>query len=166
MRVESFKGAEPRFEVEAYFEGRTEAWGMFVDRFGVLRRQFRVEIDGRAEGEEYALYERFLYDDGEREERTWRVRRIDEHRYTGRAENIVGEAEGAVYGNALNWRYDFDLDIGGKFLRVKFDDWMFLQEGGVMLNRSRITKFGFALGDVFISFSKPAMEQAVVQAAE
>ena len=34
--------AIPRFEPEVYFAQRLEAYGVFVDRFGTIRRQFNV----------------------------------------------------------------------------------------------------------------------------
>ena len=42
-----------------------------------------------------------------------------------------------------------------KTLRVKFDDWMFLQPAGVLLNRARMSKFGVELGVTTIAFMKP-----------
>lgn len=54
-----------------------------------------------------------------------------------------------------------DLKTGeDSTLRVRFDDWMFLQPGGVLLNRPRMSKFGIELGQVIIAFQK--MEHAGV----
>ena len=41
----------------------------------------------------------------------------------------------------LNWRYDMDLKVG-EGTSVHFNDWMFLQEDGVLVNRARVTKLG------------------------
>jgi len=38
-------------------------------------------------------------------------------------------------------------------MRVHFNDWMFLQPTGVLLNRARVTKFGVEIGTVTLSFS-------------
>ena len=38
---------------------------------------------------------------------------------------------------------------------VQFDDWMFLMDDRVMLNRATMSKFGVRLGEVLLSFSKP-----------
>jgi hypothetical protein len=38
---------------------------------------------------------------------------------------------------------------------VQFDDWMYLMDGRVMLNRAAMSKFGFRLGEVTLAFSKP-----------
>jgi hypothetical protein len=38
---------------------------------------------------------------------------------------------------------------------VQFDDWMFLIDDKVMLNRAVMSKFGVRLGEVTLSFTKP-----------
>ncbi|MBM3480321.1 MAG: DUF3833 domain-containing protein, partial [Alphaproteobacteria bacterium] len=47
---------------------------------------------------------------------------------------------------------------------VDFDDWMFLQPGGVMLNRARVSKFGIAIGEVTLSFSRGGAARAAASA--
>ena len=159
MKPSDFATHQPAFVLESYFSGKTRAWGMFEDRFGTVRRQFVVDIEGRWDGEELTLDESFTFDDGERSTRQWRIRKIAEDRYEGRADDVVGAAIGVVAGNALNWSYVLDLKTGDdSTLRVRFDDWMFLQPGGVLLNRARMSKFGIELGQVTIAFQK--VEQA------
>ncbi len=166
MKPEDFAGNEPRFLIEEYFAGKTKAWGIFQDRFGKLRRQFVVDIDGHWDGETLTLVEDFVYDDGQTEQRTWRIRKTSAHSYEGTADGVVGTAEGTSYGNALNWRYRFALKIGDSTWNVHFDDWMFLQGDGVMINRAEVTKFGFKLGEVTIAFKKPpASARATARAA-
>ena len=63
-------------------------------------------------------------------------------RLLGRAGDVVGEAEGVVSGNALRWRYVMALPVDGKTINVEFDDWMYLIDDQVMLNRSAMSKFG------------------------
>ncbi|MEJ0067836.1 MAG: DUF3833 family protein [Pseudomonadota bacterium] len=101
-----------------------------------MKRQFVVDLDGRPDGDAFVLTEDFRYDDGETEQRIWRIKKLDEHRYEGRAAGVVGTAAGLAYGSALNWQYDFDLKIGDSTLRVAFDDWMFQQDAEVMVNRA------------------------------
>ena len=54
----------------------------------------------------------------------------------------------------LRWRYVLELPVDGKTYHVDFDDWMFLMDERVMLNRSVMSKFGFRLGEVTLSFYK------------
>jgi hypothetical protein len=160
MKAIDFKDQEPRFVLETFFEGETRAWGIFEDRFGNLRRQFTVDITGTWDGKRLQLDERFLYSDGERETRVWEIEKIGEHEYRGRADDVVGWAVGETYGNALNWRYDLDLKMGDGTLRVHFNDWMFLQPSGVLLNRARVSKFGLEIGTVTLAFRKDGAQSA------
>jgi len=67
---------------------------------------------------------------------------------------VVGEATGVTYGNALRWTYVMALEVDGKTYNVDFDDWMYLQDDSVMLNKSVMSKFGLRLGEVILSFRK------------
>ena len=154
MKPTDFSGTTPQLRIEEYFAGHTSAWGIFEDRFGNLRRQFVVDIDGKWDGETLVLDERFLYSDGEKDRRVWTIRKIDAHRYEGQAADVIGVAIGEAYGNALNWQYDMDLKVGEGTLRVHFNDWMFLQESGVLVNRARVSKFGIEIGEVTLFFQK------------
>jgi hypothetical protein len=168
MKPESFADAEPRLVLEEYFAGRTRAWGIFEDRFGTLRRQFVVDINGTWDGRELVLEEDFRYDDGETDRRVWRIVRNDEHHYEGRAADVVGTATGIAYGNALNWRYTLDLKAGERTWRVDFDDWMFLQSDDVLINRARVRKWGVTVGEVTIVFARtwPGKEAAATGFSE
>jgi hypothetical protein len=160
MKPEDFAGTEPRLILEEYFAGDTRAYGIFEDRFGDLRAQFVVDINGTWDGRELVLDEDFLYADGRRDRRIWRITRIDEHTYQGTAADVIGVATGRTFGNALNWQYDMDLKVGERTIRVHFDDWMFLQPDGVLLNRARVRKWGVEIGEVTLVFKKEADDTA------
>ena len=141
--------------LEDYFRGRTRAHGLFVDRFGNLRRQFQVDIDGSVQGDTLTLKEAFAYDDGERQTRTWTIQALGGGRYVGSADDVVGQAWGEAIGNTFHWRYKLDLKIGpGKTWRVGFKDWMHLQDDGVLMNRAQISRWGLKIGDLTIAFRK------------
>lgn len=156
MDPKDFAGRRPDLKIEEYFAGRTNAWGIFEDRFGTLRREFTVTIDGRWDGRELVLDERFLYSDGETDRRVWHITRTGEHGYEGQAGDVIGTATGSAYGNALNWRYDMDMKVGDGTWRVRFDDWMFLQPGGVLINRANVYRWGVWIGTVTLFFQPEA----------
>ncbi|HYC06020.1 MAG TPA: DUF3833 domain-containing protein [Azospirillaceae bacterium] len=166
MKPEEFAGKTPVLKLEEYFQGRTRAWGLFQDRFGKVRRQFVVEIEGKWDGKVLTLVEDFTYDDGETERRVWELTRLDEHRWEGRTPDAIGVAEGTLYGPAFRFRYDFNLKVGDGRMRVHFDDWMFLQPGGTVLNRATMSKFGIDLGEVIIAFRPAGEEMPTQKAAE
>lgn len=163
MKVEDFSGATPQLRLEEYFLGKTHAWGIFEDRFGTVRRQFSVTIDGSWDGSVLTLDEHFVYSDGETDRRVWRITKVDAETYHGRADDIVGIAVGRTAGNALNWRYDMDLKVGDRTWRVHFEDWMFLQEDGVLINRARVSKLGITLGEVTLFFMKEQPDAEMTQ---
>lgn len=154
MKLEQFQGTTPAFDLTGYFEGQTWAHGIFESRGGEIKRQFRVEIDGYWEGEEFILDEDFVYDDGETDQRTWRITPTGEGRYVGRAGDIVGTAEGHEVGQALNWRYVLRLPYGDSTIDVAFDDWMIRRSENVVINRATVKKFGIRVGEVTLFFTK------------
>ena len=89
MNIEKFKGSKPTLTLEDYFEGKTEAWGMFHDRFGNLKRTFKVDITGTIESSTLTLDEKFLYDDGEQDSRVWTIKILGNNQYSGTASDVV-----------------------------------------------------------------------------
>jgi hypothetical protein len=154
MDVQHYRGNTPEFDLFAYFDGKTYAWGQFQARSGQVERRFKVAISGEVIGNQLRLDERFIYDNGERQTRIWQITRIAAGQYVGRAADVVGEAYGKSAGNALNWRYTLDLPYKNSSIHVQFDDWMFLQTPELLLNRAQVSKWGFKVGEVTLFFSK------------
>jgi len=144
--------AIPPFLPERYFARRLEAYGVFVDRFGTIRRQFEVAVSGRQTESGFVLDESFRYDDGESDERRWDVTVLGNGRYEGRCADVVGVARGVCTANMLSWRYSFRLAMYGRKVTVRFDDVMVLQAGDILVNRATISKAGCRLGEVLLSF--------------
>lgn len=154
QNLAAYAKAEPKLDLATYFNGPVEAHGMFQDLSGQVIKRFVVQIESKWQGNQGTLDERFKYDDGTTQQRIWRLTRHADGRYTGRADDVVGEALGQVSGNALNWAYTMQLPVDGKVYEVQFDDWMYLIDERVMLNRAVMSKFGFRLGEVTLSFIK------------
>ena len=142
----------PNFEPESYFAQRLDAYGVFVDRFGSIQRQFEVVVEGRKTDTGFSLDEYFLYDDGEREERRWDVTALGNGHYEGRCRDVIGVARGVCTANMLSWKYRFRLEMFGRKVAVTFDDVMVLQAGGVLVNRATVSKAGLKLGEVLLTF--------------
>ena len=155
VNIQDYANEKPTLDLRTYFNGPIEAWGVFQDRSGKVVKRFKVKIDAKWEGDTGTLDERFLYSDGTTQQRVWTIKRESSERYTGTAADVVGVAIGEAMGNALRWRYVMALPVDGKVYNVDFDDWMFLIDYKVMLNRSAMSKFGFRLGEVTLSFTKP-----------
>ncbi len=158
--VERYAAEKPVLDLARYFNGTIDGWGMFQDRSGEVVKRFHVVIDAKWTGDVGVLDESFTYSDGTTQKRVWTITRTGEGRYSGTAADVVGTASGQAAGNALRWRYVMALPVDGKIYNVDFDDWMFLMDGEVMLNRSAMSKWGINLGEVTLSFRRRGVSPA------
>lgn len=152
----SYADQLPVLDVQSYFNGTLDAHGMFQDRSGSVIKRFTVTMRCSWAGDAGTLDEDFVYADGSRQKRVWTLLRTGPGRFTATAADVVGTAEGTVAGNALQWKYVLALPVDGKVLNVDMEDWMFLIDDKVMLNRTAMSKFGVGLGNVTLSFTRRA----------
>lgn len=157
--VSDYQHLEPKLDIFDYFKGKTLAWGQFQNRNGELIRRFKVDIEGTVSKTEdglpkLVLDERFIYDDGEKQQRIWTIIETAPNQYQGQAGDVIGFAQGESAGSVLNWHYTLDLPYNDSTIHVKFDDWMFLQPDLTMINRAEVTKWGFKVGEVTLFFKK------------
>jgi hypothetical protein len=150
-----YAAEKPVLDLQAYFNGNLVAHGIFTDRGGKVVRRFTVAMTCTWTGDEGVLDEDFAYSDGKKERRIWRLKKLPGGRYTGRADDVAGEARGEVAGNAFQWRYTLRLPVDGTVHEVQLDDWMYLMDERVMLNKAVMSKFGIHLGEVTLVFNKP-----------
>jgi hypothetical protein len=154
-QVSDYASQRPTLDLRTYFNGPVTAHGLFTDRSGRVVKRFTVSLVGTWTGSQGVLEEDFAYSDGTKQRRVWRLTDLGGGRFTGRADDVIGEAQGQASGNALNWRYTLALPVDGRVIEVQFDDWMYQMSEGVMLNKAEMSKFGIRLGEVTLSFQKP-----------
>jgi hypothetical protein len=152
--IGQYAGQTPALDVEAWFNGTLDAHGMFQDRSGAVIKRFVVVMHCSWKGDTGILDEDFVYADGTRQKRVWTLKKTAPGRFSATAPDVIGSATGTVSGNALRWQYVLALPVDGKIINVDMDDWMFLIDDKVMLNRTAMSKYGFGLGSVTLSFSK------------
>lgn len=152
--IDEYSGQEPGFNLFEYFEGDTQAWGMVQDYSEKQTRRFSVSLKGTIEGDVLTLDEDFVFADGEESNRVWIITRLSDGTYSGTADDIVGTAFGEEVGNALQWQYDFELEVDGKTINVSFDDWLYRQDEKRAFNLTKIKKFGIEVGTITLFFEK------------
>ena len=155
-QIGDYAGEKPPLDLRTYFNGTLDAYGVFTDRSGKVVRRFTVVMRCTWNGDEGVLDEDFTYSDGSTQKRIWRLKHLGGGRYEGRADDVVGVAQGEVAGNAFRWGYTLALPVDGRVWNVQFDDWMYLLDDRVMLNKARMSKFGIFLGEVTLSFVRRA----------
>jgi hypothetical protein len=158
--IDDYQSTQPQFNLFGYFTGESHAWGMVQDYTDLQTRRFSVKLIGeQTDPNTLVLREWFDYDDGEKSERVWTIKRTSDGTYTGEADDIIGVASGREQGNAFNWRYDFKLKLDDSDVVVHFDDWLFRQDSTHLFNITKIKKFGLEVGRVTLFFEKTTAEQ-------
>jgi Protein of unknown function (DUF3833) len=149
-----YAAEKPVLDLQRYFNGDLTAHGIFTDRSGKVVRRFTVLMKCQWTGDEGVLDEAFTYSDGKTDRRVWKLKKLPGGKYTGTAGDVVGVAQGQAAGNAFQWAYTLRLPVDDKVYEVQFDDWMYLVDERVMLNKAVMSKFGIRLGEVTLSFTK------------
>ena len=154
MKPEDFKDQKPKLIIENYLSGKVKAWGILQNRSGKVTRQFSAILDGKWNGKKLILDEKFDWSDGEIQTRQWQITKIDEHNYEGTAGDVVGKAKGYSYGPAFKFEYVLLVKVKGKEIKITFDDWIFMQNERVAINRAKMTKFGIKVAELTVMFVK------------
>ena len=84
----------------------------------------------------------------------WTIKKLADGSYEGTAGDILGIATGQAEGSAVNWHYVMDLPVDDTTYRIRFDDWMWVMNDGVMINRSYLKKFGVTVSELTIFMKK------------
>lgn len=157
-QVDRYATEKPALDLTTYFNGTIDAYGIFTNRSNEVVKRFKVVMkaswvvkDGKRVG---TLDEDFFYSDGTTQKRIWTLTETAPGVFTGTADDVIGSAAGMVAGNALNWKYTLALPVDGTVYHVQFDDWMYLMDDKVMINKAQMSKFGIYLGEVTLAFYK------------
>ena len=134
----------PPLALESFFPGRTRGEGVFTNSWTGSERRFRVVIDGTWDGRVLTLVEDFDYADGEKDRKTWQLRRTGPGTFSGTREDVVGEARAWTDGNVV--RLEYTVELGG--WTVDFADVLALQDASTLVNRATVGKWGLRVGRV------------------
>lgn len=154
ININKYEGESPDFDFKEYFDGPMKAWGIVQNWRGDVVTRFEIDMVGKWDGNSGTLKEDFRYYDGKKQQRIWYINRKSDEEFVGKADDILTEASGSVKGNAVRWNYVMDLDVQGRTYRIKFDDWMWRMNDGVVINRSYMKKFGFTVAEITIFIQK------------
>ncbi|KUJ83160.1 DUF3833 domain-containing protein [Microbulbifer flavimaris] len=154
--IEHYQDKQPQMVPEEFFLGPLTAHGVLKDRTGTVTRRFNADLQGSWDDGVGLLAERFVFDDGEIQFRNWQLIPTTSdtpgvRTYIGRAEDVVGDAEVQVSGNAMFIRYVLEVPYKGDTIEVNVDDRMYLVSDRVLINESRLTKFGIPVGEIVLT---------------
>jgi len=159
-QITDFTDTTPEFIPQEYFNGSMTAYGMVKDRDGKIIRRFT----GKLIGSWYAngvgtLDEKFVYDDGKRQTRVWKLKQTGKKTFIGTAGDIVGNASMVANGNTVMIDYTMRVPYKNSTIDIDVRDWLHLQENGVILNHSKMKKYGFVVGELVITIIKDSPQK-------
>lgn len=147
----------PQLKLEEFFEGSVKGFGFMHTRFGKRAQQFDISAEGRWDGKAcaLALTETYRFDDGHRDELKWRITKLSDTRYRGVEDRLKREAKGEQSAHHFRWRYVRDVPQNdGKTTRLTFDDCFYLQSPNLLMARASVSRFGFEVGIITVSYVK------------
>lgn len=153
--IEAYKDRNPKVDLRTFFNGDVEGWGGIFDYSGSQISSFTVQLRGTwANDKQGTLEEWFEFDDGRKTQRKWDLTFSDDKMFVGQAADVVGDGVGTQMGNAINMNYTLRIPYKDSTLDVVLDDWIYGITPDVVLNRGRMKKFGFPVGEIVLVMKK------------
>lgn len=132
-----------------FFDGATHGEGVLSIRFKA-DRHFRVASIGRHESDgTFVLQQTITYADGAADERTFRMRPVNDHEYTGSVTGSSGAVSASTEGNAFHVRFTMRQPD------VTMEQWIYRQpDGRTALNRSTVRVLGVPVAHLSETITK------------
>lgn len=154
VNVNQYAGSTPPLDLRSFLDGELVAYGLLQDRRGRMTRRFVATMQASWNGDTGTLAEQFRFDDGEQQQRTWTLTHVGDGRYVGTAGDVAGTASGSTAGAVFQWRYRLQVPWRNDSIEVSLDDWLYLIDERHLINRTRLTKFGFRVGELTLVIEK------------
>lgn len=137
FRIPETPAQAPQFRPDEFFAGITHGEGTLATR-GRFTRHFTVAGSGHTETDgTFVLDQTIIYDDSSVEHRSFRLRQIGEHEYTGSLTGASGAVSARSEGNRFHVRYNIRKPA------VTMDQWLYLQaDGRTVFNRATVSVLG------------------------
>ncbi len=150
VSINDYSNNSPKLITQEFFNGNLTAHGVVKNRSNKVIRHFNATIKAYWENGQGTLEEKFIFNDGEIQYRTWKLipNKNNPATFSATAEDVVGTGEGQTAGNAFNLNYILKVKYNDSTIDVTVDDWMWLVDEKTLLNESALTKFGFKVGTV------------------
>lgn len=154
QRPGEYAGLGPELDLSQHLGGRNICEGVIFGPTGRMASRFRATMIGQWEGREGTLEVNFEYDGGGTQKRLWHLEMDEDGKVVARADDVQGDGHGRVVGPTVQLMYTIVLpdDAGGYVLSVT--DWMYLTEGGTILNRSQFRKGGLLVAELMATIRR------------
>lgn len=152
LQVSDYKTTPIQFNPNDFFNNDLVAEGFVMNRSGKVTRYFTADIKASWDKNGGVLDEVFQWSDGETQTRVWQFTANPDGTFTGTAGDVIGEANMAYAGNAINMVYQLDVPLeGGNSIAITMDDWLYQVSDQTIVNVTEMKKFGFRVGRVVLT---------------
>jgi len=151
VTVEEYQNRGPVFSAESFFSGSLTAHGVVKNYRGYASRSFVADITACWQDGVGTLDEQFVFDDGEKQTRVWRLMRSADGSYAATAGDVRGEGRASTSGNSMFLDYVLTIELEDGSIDVAVDDRMYLVSENVLINESSLTKFGLPVGGILLT---------------
>ena len=148
VSVDDYNKNTPKLRPQEFFNGNLTAKGVVKNRSGNVTRYFNATINAFWKDDIGTLEEKFIFDDGEVQYRTWTLTPGGNNSFTGTAGDVIGLGNGKFSGNAINLNYVLKVKLKNSTIDLRVDDWMWLVDTRTIINESTLTKFGVKVGSI------------------
>lgn len=145
--IDDYASNPLRLDLQHFFNGQLTAHGVLKNRSGEVTRYFNATINAYWKDGVGTLEEKFIFDDGEIQYRTWTLTPSADG-YAATAGDVIGTGKALVRGNAMQLNYVLEINYKGSPLQLQVDDWMWQVDNKVLLNESTLRKWGFKVGSI------------------
>jgi len=151
VSVSDYSDKKPEFTLEDFFQGQLAAHGIVKNRSGKVIRYFNATIDASWDAQGVGtLDENFVFDDGEKQQRIWKLQPGAARQHTGTAGDVIGAANINAAGNAVFLSYVLRIPYNEDTLDITVDDRMYRVSDDIVLNESKLLKFGIEVGSIVL----------------
>ncbi|WP_189418909.1 DUF3833 domain-containing protein [Cellvibrio zantedeschiae] len=154
IQLSDYAKNQPTLIPQEFFNGNITARGVVKNRSGKVTRYFTATIKASWQNNIGTLDEKFVFNNGEVQYRTWKLSPSQPTKFTATAGDIVGTGLGQFAGNAINLNYVLTVKYNNSMINLSVDDWMWRVDETTVLNESTLTKFGFKVGSVQLVMEK------------
>ncbi|WP_305988774.1 DUF3833 family protein [Roseibium sp. MMSF_3544] len=143
--------------LESFFRGKTVGKGVFESKLAGVYRPFTVYLNGTWNQRTFTLRlrEDFVYEDGERDTKTWFFQKVADGRYVGQRADVIAPTNVTTDDSgALRFSYIAEIETENGPLLLRFDDTLTKVDRRTVKNTAKVTKGGFTVGTVELIFKK------------
>ncbi len=136
---------------DTFFSGFLTAHGVIKDWRGGAARHFNADIEACWQDGVGTLDESFVFNDGETQRRVWTLEPTGGATYVATAGDVVGQGTAGWQGSAFFLDYTLRIELEDGPVDVHIDDRMYLVNDRVLINQSRLSKFGLGVGEILLT---------------